>query len=236
MRARAATSLRDRLTRFGAPGAMVSLAVLAGCAEGFGETARGMPIPGWVRTLFRQAENEPVWVIIAGTILVTAVTTVLRAIRRDRVLRRCNGKYAVLLHVLDRYPGIVKLILRDVEIASEKTDVEGKDSGRLFTEKEFTDGVRAVVRYHDEMLEKDLDERNVFAERVRHPTLVDQSLRRFQSYARQFNEAVQTIWQETVGKRLEATLSTFRGGAQLQQLAEAQVEEATGVQARDVRT
>ncbi|MBT5714312.1 hypothetical protein HOI71_24910, partial [Candidatus Poribacteria bacterium] len=144
--------------------------------------------------------------------------------------------YAVLLHVLDRYPGIVKLILRDVEIASEKTDVEGKDSGRLFTEKEFTDGVRAVVRYHDEMLEKDLDERNVFAERVRHPTLVDQSLRRFQSYARQFNEAVQTIWQETVGKRLEATLSTFRGGAQLQQLAEAQVEEATGVQARDVRT
>jgi hypothetical protein len=229
-------SVHARLTRVFSRAAIPLLALLAGCAGRFGETTRDSPIPGWIRTLFRQAENEPVIVVIAGTILVTAITTVLRAIRRDRVLRRCNGKYAVLLHVAERYPGIVKLILRDVEIASEKTDVEGKDSGRLFTEKEFTDGVRAVVRYHDEMMEKDLDERNVFAERVRHPTLIDQSLRRFQSYARQFNEAVQTIWQETVGKRLEATLSTFRGGAQLQQLAEAQVEEATGVQTRDART
>ena len=220
---------RRHATRARAFLATLALPFLAGCATKLREAMPDIPMPEWGWAILRTGEDQPLYALIVGTVLVTAVTTILRATRRDRVLRRCDDKYAVLLHSDARYPGILKLILRDVEMASEKTDVEGKDSGRLFTEKEFTSGVRAVVRYHDEMMEKDLEERNGFAERVRHPTFVDQTLRRVQSYGRQFNEGVVTIYQETVGKRLGTALKTIRGGTELQELAEAQAEEATGV-------
>jgi hypothetical protein len=215
--------------------AILTLPFLAGCATRLREAMPDIPIPEWGWAILKTGEDQPMWALVAGTVLVTAITTILRATRRDRVLRRCDGKYAVLLHLAGRYPGILKLILRDVEMASEKTDVEGKDSGRLFTEKEFTDGVRAVVRYHDEMMEKDLEERNGFAERVRHPTFIDQTLRQAQSYARQFNEAVVTIYHEAVGKRLGTALESIRGSTQLQELAATQVDEATGVRTVDER-
>ena len=225
--------LRRRLTGLAALPAFVLLALLpsvAGCAEGLGEAINDVPIPNWVKGILQRAETEPVYVFLAGTVLVTAITTLARALRRDRILRRNDGRYGVLLHPEGRYPGIVKLILKDVEVASEKTDVEGKDSGRMFTEDEFKK-MRAVVRYHDEMTEKDAEERRVFAERVRRPTLSDQMFRRAQSMARQFSETIKTIWDEVVGKRLEATVQSFRGAEALQDLAKVQAEEVTGVSA-----
>jgi hypothetical protein len=191
---------------------------------------RDVPVPDWLKAIAKRADDEPVYVFLAGTILVTVITTLARALRRDRILRRNNGRFGVLLHPKGRYPGIIKLILKDVEVASEKTDVEGKDSGRMFTEEEFKK-MRGVVLYHDEMTEKDMEERRVFAERVRHPTLSDQMLRRVQSIGRQFNETIKAIWEEIVGKRLKDTVKSFRGADALQELAEAQAEEVTGVSA-----
>ncbi|MEO2003293.1 MAG: hypothetical protein ABGY41_04275 [Candidatus Poribacteria bacterium] len=170
MRVRSHIPIVRRLRLLTAFLTVMLLPLASGCATGVSEAMRDVPVPNWLKAIAKQADDEPVYVFLAGTILVTVITTLARALRRDRILRRNNGRFGVLLHPKGRYPGIIKLILKDVEVASEKTDVEGKDSGRMFTEEEFKK-MRGVVLYHDEMTEKDMEERRVFAERVRHPTL-----------------------------------------------------------------
>jgi hypothetical protein len=175
-----------------------------------------------------EGKQNPLWIFLGVTVLITALTTVVSALKRDRILRRTTGKYVVLLHETGRFTGILKLILKDVEIASEKTDVKGKDAGRLFPETEFQK-LAAVVRYHDELTEKEAQERRAYVERLYHPTLTAKVFRRLQSLGRQFNETVKQIYDRAIGQRLKKRFQGYVGAEQIQALAEAQAEEATGV-------
>jgi hypothetical protein len=173
--------------------------------------------------------TNPLWIFLVVTAIVTALTTIVQALRRDRLLRRHSRRYVVLLHDNARYTGILKLILQDVEIASEKTDVRGKESGRLFTREEFQK-MTALLRYHDELTEKEIAERRVFVENLFNPTFVGRLGRRLQSLGRQFNATVKTIYERAIGERLRKRLQTFgRAGEQIGELAETQIEQATGV-------
>ncbi|MDA1192478.1 MAG: hypothetical protein O3A46_12445, partial [Candidatus Poribacteria bacterium] len=196
----------------------------------------GGGVLGWFGEAFRAPEKpeegrgtNPIWVFVIVTITVAVLRAIVEAVRRDRIMRRHNKNYGVLLHDSSRYTGIVKLILQDVEIASEKTDVSGKDSGRLFTKANFQEKMKALVRYHDEFTEQEAEERRVFAERIYNPSLLGKFSRRVQSAARQMSEAVKTIYEEAIGKPLRTRLKQFQGGAQLSELADTGVEETSGV-------
>jgi len=175
-----------------------------------------------------EGKQSPLWIFIGVTVFVTALTTVVSALRRDRILRRLNGKHVVLLHESGRYRGILRLILKDVEIASEKIDVRGKDAGRLFPETEFQK-LHALVRYHDELTEKESHERRAYVERLYHPTLTAKLLRRLQSIGRQFNETVKQIYDRAIGQRLRKRFQGYVGAEQIQALAETEAEEVTGI-------
>lgn len=176
----------------------------------------------------QEGRQNPFWIFVGVTIFVTALTTIVSALKRDRILRRLSGKYVVLLHESGRYTGILRLILKDVEIASEKTDVQGKDAGRLFPETEFQK-LKAIVRYHDELTEKEAQERNAYVQRLYNPTLTAKLLRRLQSLGRQFNETVKQIYDRAIGQRLRKRFQGYVGAEQIQALAETELEERTGI-------
>jgi len=211
--------------------ALCVLVVLPTLAQSPPDTPTTPPSPRKLLDVLKVEEEgkptNPLWIFIAITVVITALTTIVNALKRDRILRRTRGKYVVLLHEGSRYTGILRLILKDVEIASEKTDVEGKDAGRLFPETEFQK-LYAMLRYHDEMTAKESGERQAYAERLYHPTFLAKILRRLQSLGRQFNTTLKQIYDRAIGQRLRKRFGGFVGGAEITQLAEAQAEEFAG--------
>ncbi len=182
--------------------------------------------------IFEVGAKNPLWATVIVSIVITVIKTIHSAVRRDKILKRHLGKYLQLRHKDGRESGIFKMILKDVEIASEKTDVQGKDSGRLFSHKEFHDKFQALVRYHDEMTQADMDERKGYIQRSIHPTIFNRFRKQLLSFFRLLGDQVKVIWDQAIGThltRLRGHTEKYIGGAQIQEMAERQVEDVTGI-------
>ncbi|MDE0020071.1 MAG: hypothetical protein OXT69_01625 [Candidatus Poribacteria bacterium] len=187
---------------------------------------------GFLR-FFREDAVNPLWATIIVSIVITVIKTIHSAVRRDKILKRHLGKYLQFRHKGGApKSGIFKMILKDVEIASEKTDVQGKDSGRLFSHKEFHDKFEALVRYHDEMTQADTDERKGYIQRSIHPTIFNRFRKRLLSFFRLLGDQVKVIWDQAIGthlNKLRGLTAGYIGAPQIQKMAETQVEEITGI-------
>ena len=182
--------------------------------------------------IFEAGRKNPLWATVIVSVVITIIKTIHSAVRRDRILKRHLGKYLQLRHNDGRDSGIFKMSLKDVEIASEKTDVQGKDSGRLFSHKEFHEKFQALVRYHDEMTQADMDERKGYIQRSIHPTIFNRLRKRILSFFRLLGDQVGVIWDQAIGThltKLRGYTDRYIGGAQIQEMAERQVEDVTGI-------
>lgn len=185
--------------------------------------------------IFQEGVDNPLWAMIVVGIVAVAITTIHSAVRRDKILKRHIGKKLQFRYKDGWVSGIFKMILKDVEIASEKTDVQGKDSGQLFSHNEFNDKFDALVRYHDEMTQADTDERKGYIQRSIHPTIFNRFRKRLLSYIRLLGDQVKEIWKKAFGtylNKLGGIAGKYIGaqqGQQIQQMAERQVEEVTGI-------
>ena len=182
--------------------------------------------------LFEKTAENPLWATVVVSVVFTIIKVIHSAVRRDKILKRHLGKFLQLRHKDGRDSGIFKMILKDVEIASEKTDVQGKDSGRLFSHKEFHDKFQALVRYHDELTQADLDERKGYIQRSIHPTIFNRFRKRLLSFVRLLGDQVKTIWDQAIGaqlNKLRVQTDKYMGGAQIQEMVETQVDEVTGI-------
>lgn len=201
----------------------------------FAQDAAPQNAPGWLQKFTTEAqETNPLWVMVIVSVIFAIIRTIHRAVTRDRILKRHLGKFLTLEHAGGRESGIFKMILKDVEIASEKTDVQGKDSGRIFNHKQFNDTFKAIIRYHDEMTQADLDQRNGYMQRSIHPTIFNRSRRRVLSLIRLLGDQVGKIWEEAIGKRIRKYTEGYVFSKELTQIAESQVEETTGVSKGEV--
>ena len=182
--------------------------------------------------IFETTAKNPLWATVVVSVVFTIIKVIHSAVRRDKILKRHLGKFLQLRHKDGRESGIFKMILKDVEIASEKTDVQGKDSGRLFSHNEFNEKFQALIRYHDEMTQADMDARKGYIQRSIHPTIFNRFRKRLLSLIRLLGDQVKTIWEQAIGThltRLKGYTSRYMGGAQIQEMIETQVDEVTGI-------
>ncbi|MBC8230633.1 transposase [bacterium] len=114
------------------------------------------------------------WIGIGFLFLTAAIAQILDFLLKDRLVKPFVGKYVNVklkqpFQGLQTYRGILRIQMKGIEIISEKARMEGKGGSYYLEGINANNDIAAYIRYHDEMTESELEEREKEKDKAYHP-------------------------------------------------------------------
>jgi hypothetical protein len=123
----------------------------------------------------------------------TAITTILKAIKKDKCLKDFRGYYTTLIEIDDEtHDGKFRLEATGFELTYKTAivnDKKEKESSYIFYKDEYND-MKYLLRFHNKLTAKGKRKRKKELRKSYHPNVIRKSLRRFLNFIQTIKNAL----------------------------------------------
>ncbi|MFQ6041005.1 MAG: hypothetical protein ACE5PV_09125 [Candidatus Poribacteria bacterium] len=151
------------------------------------------------------------WIGIAFLFVMAALAQIIDFVMKDRLLKPLIGKYVNLklkepFQGTHTFRGILRVQMKGVEIISEKARLEGKGGSYYLEGVNANTDVAAYIRYHDEMTERELEEREKDKDRAYHPGPLAMLYRKLRNAYGFMKSAFDTVFKQIYSRYVQSRI------------------------------
>jgi len=175
------------------------------------------------------------WIGIGFLFLTAAIAQILDFLLKDRLVKPFVGKYVNVklkdpFQGVSTFRGILRVQMKGIEIISEKARMEGKGGSYYLEGINANSDVAAYIRYHDEMTERELEEREREKDKAYHPGPLAMLYRKLRNAYGFLKSAFDTVFKQIYSRYVQSRIykqQFYKEVENLEKTTEQQLETKT---------